>query len=76
MSKMEKGLEGAEKPEPAQNEFEQTPSDEELKRSKNRTVLSPQPSNDSKDPLVSSPALIVDSFSFSIKRFRVELASV
>lgn len=76
MDKKEKGFEGAEKPAPSQNELEQKLSDTELKRSKNHTVLSPQPSNDSKNPLVGSSTLVVDIFSSSIKRFRIELASV
>lgn len=76
MDKKEQGFEGAEKPAPSQNELEQKLSDTELKRSKNHIVLSPQPSNDSKDPLVSSSTLVVDIFSSSIKRFRIELASV
>lgn len=76
MSKMEKDLEGVEKLDPAQNELEQIPSDIELKRSKNSTVLSPQPSDDPKDPLVSSSALIVERFLSMTKRFRIELASV
>ena len=47
-----KGLEGMEKAESAGSELQYTPSSAELKRSKNNTILSPQPSDDPRDPLV------------------------
>ena len=47
-----KGLEGMEKAESAESEVQYTPSSAELKRSKNNTILSPQPSDDPRDPLV------------------------
>lgn len=47
-----KGLEGMEKAESAGSDLQHTPSSADLKRSKNNTILSPQPSNDPRDPLV------------------------
>ena len=47
-----KGLEGMEKAESAGRDLQYPPSSPELKRSKNNTILSPQPSNDPRDPLV------------------------
>ena len=47
-----KGLEGMEKAEPAESDLQYTPSSPELPRSKNNTILSPQPSDDPRDPLV------------------------
>ena len=47
-----KGLEGMEKAEPTGSELHFIPSSTELKRSKNNTILSPQPSDDPRDPLV------------------------
>ena len=47
-----KGLEGMEKAESGGSDLQNTPSSAELKRSKNNTILSPQPSDDPRDPLV------------------------
>ena len=47
-----KGLEGMEKAESSGSELKCIPSSAELKRSKNNTILSPQPSDDPRDPLV------------------------
>ena len=47
-----KGLESMEKAESSGSELKYIPSSAELKRSKNNTILSPQPSDDPRDPLV------------------------
>lgn len=54
MSTTEKWLEGAMTTDMAQGGIQHHASDAELKRSKDNTILSPQPSDDPKDPLVSS----------------------
>ena len=54
MSLTEKGLESMEKADTAGSDWQYSPSNAELKRSKNNTILSPQPSDDPRDPLVRS----------------------
>ena len=55
-----KGLEGMEKAESSGSELKYIPSSAELKRSKNNTILSPQPSDDPRDPLVRAQFTLSD----------------
>lgn len=71
----EKGLEGMEKAESAGSELKYTPSSAELKRSKNNTILSPQPSDDPRDPLVRAH-LSLSSYSYTTNRLLPELAAI
>ena len=69
-----KGLEGMEKAESAGSELQYTPSSAELKRSKNNTILSPQPSDDPRDPLVRAH-FSLSSYSYT-NRLLQELAAI
>ena len=64
-----KELEGMEKAESAGSDLQNTPSSAELKRSNNNTILSPQPSDDPRDPLVRA------HFSFSGRSYTDRLLS-
>lgn len=76
MSTTEKGLKSAEKPDSAQNDLQRLPSDHDLKRSNNHTILSPQPSEDPKDPLVSSSLPRLIQIGNLLMYLLVELASI